>query len=427
VDCPAFGPGRTANGFSTKTKSFSGSKNFKEGLSVGLFKRGSLFWAIWVSGGVRYQRSTGTSNRKQAEIIERKFKDEENAKRFALPTEQRDMTLSELMTRFMAEGLAHTYHVNCFNQLLPFFEQTAIGSINKGLVGQFRKQRYENDKVIPATVNRDISVLRRLLNWAVEQGLLAVNPLGRVKMERERRVKRQVLSVAEEQRLLRVCPEHLKTLVTLALDTGMRRGELLQQQWSDVALSSGLLYVTHSKTPEGEARAIPLTSRVLALLEASREKEGLLLQYDGAPLKSVRRCWKTAIKNSGIPALRLHDLRHTFNTRLMEAGVIQDVRMALMGHSTGQSINAIYTHVELPAKRRAIAQLEAWVANQVKDSRAKSKEETNADFQESGTRKRGAGQSRTACEVRPQTVGQTVTCREVRPGGGQASRRNSPD
>lgn len=91
----------------------------------------------------------------------------------------------------------------------------------------------------------------------------------------------------------------------------------------------------------------------------------------------LKKSWKTAVKKAGIRYLRFHDLRHTFNTRLMEAGVTQDVRKALMGHSDGD-INATYTHVELPMKRQAIRQLDAWVAKQrkvLRDQQRRKKED----------------------------------------------------
>ena len=75
----------------------------------------------------------------------------------------------------------------------------------------------------------------------------------------------------------------------------------------------------------------------------------------------MKRSWKTALKNARIRHVRFHDLRHTFNTRLMEAGVLQEIRMALMGHSAGSKVHATYTHIELPAKREAIRKLEQWV------------------------------------------------------------------
>src|SRR5439155_7564347 len=93
------------------------------------------------------------------------------------------------------------------------------------------------------------------------------------------------------------------------------------------------------------------------------------------PVRIVKRSWKTALKNAGVRHLRFHDLRHTFNTRLMEAGVMQEIRMALMGHSSGSKVHAIYTHIELPVKRQAIRKLEVWVNQQQQQL---NKEQDNA-------------------------------------------------
>src|SRR5439155_6789415 len=92
--------------------------------------------------------------------------------------------------------------------------------------------------------------------------------------------------------------------------------------------------------------------------------KGLVINFRGRPVRIVKRTWKTALKNAGIRHVRFHDLRHTFNTRLMEAGVLQEIRMALMGHSAGSKVHATYTHIELPAKREAIRKLEQWVEQQ---------------------------------------------------------------
>jgi integrase len=100
------------------------------------------------------------------------------------------------------------------------------------------------------------------------------------------------------------------------------------------------------------------------LLSESPKATGIVFTYNGLPLSWIRKGWLGALKRAGLRHFRFHDLRHSFNTRLMEAGVIQDVRMALMGHSGGSKVHSIYTHVELPVKREAIARLERWVQQQ---------------------------------------------------------------
>ncbi len=325
-----------------------------------LLKRVNVWWVYLYRDGIRRQFSTRTSNRRQAETIEAKYKEELNNERFQIVKLDPNITLGELAARFMASGSCRPHHIYHLKFLLPFLADTPALRITKSLTEEFRKARHSGKVIKDATVNRDLSVLRHILYWAVDEQLLAVNPLARLKMARERRTRRQILSVAEEQLLLGTAKDHLSTMTVLALDTGMRRGEITGQRWEDIDFARNLLYVTRSKTPEGESREIPLTSRVTAILSGLRQPEGLVISFRGKAVKIIKSTWKTALRNAGLRHIRFHDLRHTFNTRLMEAGVMQEVRMALMGHSAGSKVHATYTHIELPVKREAIGKLEAW-------------------------------------------------------------------
>jgi len=349
---------------------------------MSLYKRGGVYHSYVWQDGVRYQKSTGTGNRQKAQLIDRRFKEELNLKRHQISQPLPQMRFSELAARFLAEGSPRPYHVDRLKLLLPFFGDTAISGIHKGLVREYRARRHRERTISGATVNRDIEALRHILYWAVDEGFLSSNPLTRVGMEQERRKPRMVLGVAEEDKLLAASAPHLRRIITAALDTGMRRGELLTERSEHVDFNRRLLFVTHSKTAGGEAREIPLSVRVFALLESSRKAEGLVFTYDGAPIKRIKTAWKAAIRRAGIRYLRFHDLRHTFNTRLMEAGVQQEIRKALMGHSSGEDVNSIYTHVELPEKREAIRKLELWVEHQ----RLKLKEKEVADERTSDER-----------------------------------------
>src|SRR5262249_12567806 len=156
------------------------------------------------------------------------------------------------------------------------------------------------------TVNRDVQCLRHLLYWAVDEGLLQANPIARIRLERERRKKKPVLSLAEEKLLLPAASLHLREITIVALDTGMRRGEILHQLFEDVDFDRGILSVTHSKTPEGEAREIPLTQRVLTLLSKKFRNPGLIFSFEGKPIFSLKTGWKAAIRRAGIRYIRFH-------------------------------------------------------------------------------------------------------------------------
>ncbi|MBA2678552.1 MAG: tyrosine-type recombinase/integrase, partial [Ktedonobacteraceae bacterium] len=114
-------------------------------------------------------------------------------------------------------------------------------------------------------------------------------------------------------------------------------------------------------------------------LSSIYKPDGLLFTYKGRPIGKLRRSWQTAVRRSGIRPMLFKHLRHTFNTRLMEAGVIQDIRSELMGHGQGRprTTNDIYTHVDLAPKRDAIRRLEAWMeAEQAKTNHGPLPHET---------------------------------------------------
>jgi integrase len=351
---------------------------------MSLYKRGGVYWSyIWINN-VRHGRSLNTGNKQEAIRREIDFRNELDIRRHKKSNINPEMLFAELATRFLGSSLAKPYHIDRLEQLLPYFGDTPLNEITKPLAEEYRRHRIRVAKITDSTVNHDISVLRRVLFYALDNGILLSNPLCRVRMAGIRRVRQPVLSVEEEPLLIAAAAPHLKPLIIAALDTGMRRGELFAQRAEDIDLPRKVLSVTHSKTVGGEQREIPLTARMVSLLEGL-PKSGLVFTYQGHKLDKLRRSWLTAVKNARIRPLNFKHLRHTFNTRLMEAGVIQDVRMSLMGHSQGRprTTNDIYTHVELPMLRQAIQKLETWTAEQQQElAQRKEKEHQQAKRQD---------------------------------------------
>jgi integrase len=334
---------------------------------MSLFKRGSIWHAYVSIDGARHHKSTGTPNRRKAEIIERKFRDELNDMRHRVPQHDPGMTFGQLAARFIADGMARPHALDRLNHLLPFFSDVLLFDINQSVIRKYRQERHrQKSSLKAATVNRDLSVLRRILYWGVEEGFLSSNPLGRLRMERERRVKRPVMSLREERLLRAAAPMHLQRIILCALHTGMRRGEILNQRWEDIDFDNRILHVSHSKTPEGEARDIPLTGALYTMLLQDRKQRGPVFTYEGDPIKIIKTTWASTLRRAGLRHFRFHDLRHTANTRMMLAGVLQEVRREIIGHSSQRSrdVNDRYTQIELPEKREAIRKLEAWLETQ---------------------------------------------------------------
>lgn len=185
------------------------------------------------------------------------------------------------------------------------------------------------------TINRRLSALSKMLHHAHDRGYIQSLPkLSRVK-EHQGRVR--FLSAEEEQSVLGylrlICREEMRDLVTLALDTGMRRGELLRLKWADCDSD----YIRVWETKNGRPRSVPMTRRVIHILnerrEASPESTHVFLLTEDA----VRVTWDRVRAYMGFsddPHFVFHMLRHTFVSRLVQRGVSLRVVADLAGHTS---------------------------------------------------------------------------------------------
>jgi integrase len=219
----------------------------------------------------------------------------------------------------------------------------------------------------PAIINRNLAVLRRMLKLAVRQHLIARSPFEDVEFLDERTQRRQpiVLGFDEQERLEKVSPPLLRTLITLLCDSGLRIGcEALPLMWQDVDLLNDVIYVRHSKTPAGR-RAMPMTKRCkTAMQEWMRITGPVFSPYvfanpatPEAPLKSVRKTWARALKAAKLSPGPIYDLRSTFASRLSATGAPDNMVAGMLGHSS-PSIVSTYAKVIDEFRRDAIQRLE---------------------------------------------------------------------
>lgn len=217
------------------------------------------------------------------------------------------------------------------------------------------------------TANRVLTLLRAALNWAWREGKVSddgawrrVRPFEGVEKARVR-----FLSLEEQQRLLRACEGGLRDLAAAALLTGCRYGELARLQVRDFHREEGLLFVAESKS--GRARHVPLTAEGVELFDrlaaGKRPDEVLLRQDGGAPWarSSARRPWLTAVSRAGLEAITLHELRHTYASTLLKAGVPLMIVAEALGHADTRMAERHYAHLTkehvYSAIRAGVAQL----------------------------------------------------------------------
>lgn len=227
-------------------------------------------------------------------------------------------------------------HLKRFNSILG---NLRLSQITAKAIDDYKQTRIAQVK--PSTVNRELEVLRHLFylakrwkkfygeNPVSESGLLAVNN----QMER-------ILTFDEESKLISVSAPHLKPIIITALNTGMRKGEILTLTWGDIDFDNNLITIKHSVSKSKKKRKIPINTALRKILLEQKLKTGwnnyVFLNPEGKPYlrpDSLKRCFEGACKRANIKGLRFHDLRHTAATRMIEKGANIVAVSRILGHS----------------------------------------------------------------------------------------------
>ena len=236
-----------------------------------------------------------------------------------------------------------------------------------------RVSRQTGRKLKPASINRHLELLRHMFNWAIGREYIDRTPFRRgsetlVRPLLEDNGRRRRVSAEEEQRLLSGAPAILRALLVAALDTGMRRGEMLALRFSDIDWRHRLIVLRGPTTKSGRTRVVPIgTQRLIAVLEWLRlDADGQRKPDDafvfsngvGEPVKNFRSAWLTTVlKAHGVTPhwrraanyrqltedcvgafqlidLHWHDLRHEYASRLVERGIPLAQVRDLLGHAS---------------------------------------------------------------------------------------------
>lgn len=273
------------------------------------------------------------------------------------------------------------------------FFDLALMEINPLIVEKWRTGRL-NDSKQPATCNRDLTALKAFISKAVEWDHLESNTLTKVKpLKVDCVAKVRFLSDEEEQRLMKALDDreetarverttaniwrkdrgyplfqdlnavtyldHLKPMVLISLNTGVRWGELTNLMWNSVDLKKALITVIGDKAKSGKTRHIPLNSIALnALKEWKKQSNGIVVfpGKDGNALDNVNKSWHSVLKTAQIENFRWHDMRHHFASWLVMAGVDLNTVRELLGHSD-LKMTLRYAHLAPEHKAAAVSLL----------------------------------------------------------------------
>jgi integrase len=226
------------------------------------------------------------------------------------------------------------------------------------------------EKIKPATVNRDIALLKHMFVKAVEWGMVSENicrGISRVKLLPENNGRLKFLNKGECFKLINTCPPHLKPIVVTALNTGMRRGEIFGLTWEQVDLAHGFILLDVTKN--GERREIPINVTLRAELErlAMSNLDGYRHVFHdkaGKPYTDIKRSFLGACKKAGITDFHFHDLRHTFASQLVMKGVDITTVSRLLGHK-GLTMTLRYAHLAPSHNVKALEILDEAIGQKV--------------------------------------------------------------
>ena len=293
-------------------------------------------------------------------------------------TEARHKMFADLIDEFIEKGCPQTRRRGGYwsestrrsctptlNKLIASFGEMAIGDVDAEAIEAYLA-RLRDDGLTKGTRNRHLAVLKVLHAKAYDWGYTPADPAREVSTERVGHKKPRPYRDEELDRLLPLLEDRHRTIAIVYIETGLRRGELVNLLWSDVDLETRTLAVREPKNEED--RVIPLSRQAYEILaqrrnewERERLRDFVVEPRVYGTLADIRQVLDRAMKRLNFDTDRrawlrpIHSLRDTFGTRLARQGIPLDRRMKLMGHRDPKMTLA-YGEVEPESLREAIAQ-----------------------------------------------------------------------
>lgn len=346
---------------------------------MAVYRRGKTWWYSFEFEGRRIQQSSGFTNKTAALRAEAKRRTDYLERRAGLTRKKLSPKLEEFVPVFLEwskqEHRPKTYelHDNNCKSLKRFFKGKWLDEITPGMVEDFkltrvREKRWGEEKertISGVTVNRALATLRLLFNFAERCGYQVTNPVKDVEFYQEPR-RMRALSLEEEIAYFAAASQPLKDIARIILDTGMRPDEVFRIEFANVDFQRRSIFNAFGKTPAAR-RNLSMTDEVYSILKkrATSAKSRYAFPSPDNPDKPIGRVHKAhygAVGRAKIePRFVLYDLRHTYASRAVMAGVDLPTLAALLGHTSIQ-MTMRYVHPAEEHKKEAATKLENYKA-----------------------------------------------------------------
>ena len=343
----------------------SGRRSDKKHRGVYEHPQGSdVFWVVYFDEhGRRHREKVGPKGlalkvyqKRKNEIQERRF--------FPERIRRRDVLLKTFIEEYLDRVRPKLRSVRNHERYGVYWSDAlgsrALRQIIPGDVERYVAKR-RADGMAPASINRELAFLKRVFSVAGADGLVDSNPVRAVRFFRENNARVRYLRPEEEQQLCKALPTEHWPKVAVALHTGFRQGNQFRLRWTDVNFDIGLVRAHQPKS--GEDYFVPMSDdlrTVLRALPSRMRSEWVFPSETGdTPLDAknfLHRVFAPALKQAKITDLRWHDLRHTFASRLVMAGVDARTVQTLMGHKT-LAMTERYAHLSPAHKLAAVQRL----------------------------------------------------------------------
>lgn len=330
---------------------------------MSVFKRGSHWWIDFYDAGGRRRRKKVSPDKRIATAALRDIQVKITKGEY-LGLKEDSLTFRAFAEKYWA-AVSHTFSAQEQDRARRILDQHLIPAFGGDRLSRITRQQVEGylatraGQVKAGTVNKEFIRLRHLLNRAVAWGCLKANPCKGVKPMKEPPPRVKYLVPEQVDRLLEACGRHsmgLWAIAAIAMNTGMRQGEILGLTWADVDLQAKT--VTLRKTKNNESRIVPLNREGLTALEQMRQPSDLFTPvFSGWTRAKLTMAFRRTCQRAGIADFRFHDLRHHAASWLTMKGVNQRTIEAICGWKDPRTARR-YQHLNTAALHEAVAKLE---------------------------------------------------------------------